>query len=83
MGALELLAGLYPEGELDVRLLLVHEYRDISYMDPSATVDDARLKEIEEQMGIPPDKARRGFESLVQKIPLKLGWQVPTPPAAR
>ncbi|MCP3169063.1 HEAT repeat domain-containing protein [Myxococcus qinghaiensis] len=83
VGALELLAGLYPEDEMDERLLLVHEYRDTLYMDPSATVDDARLKEIEEQMGIPRDEARRGFEVLVQKIPLKLAWQVPATPAAR
>ncbi|NTX11002.1 HEAT repeat domain-containing protein [Myxococcus sp. CA056] len=81
--ALELLAGLYSEGELEVRLLLVNEYRDTSYMDPSATVDDTRLKEIEEQMGIPPDEARRGFEALVQKIPLKLAWQVPATPATQ
>ncbi|WP_426744538.1 HEAT repeat domain-containing protein [Myxococcus faecalis] len=77
VGALELLVGLYPKGEVEDRLLLVHEYRHTSYMDPGVTVDDARLREIEEQMGISSDEARRGFEALVQKIPLKLAWQVP------
>ncbi|SEL61888.1 PBS lyase HEAT-like repeat-containing protein [Stigmatella aurantiaca] len=74
--ALELLAGLYQKHEVDLRLLLIFEYRETVFMDPAEVVDEARLQQLLEQMEIAPDEARRGFEALTQRIPLKLKWQL-------
>jgi hypothetical protein len=70
--ALELLAGL---DEVDSSLLVIHDYRVTYFMDPIDEVNEARLQQIQEQMRIPPDEARKGLEAIAQRIPLKLGWK--------